>query len=140
MALLGIPSLPKGTAIETQDVMLRGEEGIEEVVITELRFRWVRDLSVMVDHFHWGDSPAYYECAIVCISGLGEFHRPRALHTDVRLSLTSRLDLERYPRFTTLAGNATSIRLFRLRSTEVSEGEQRSSKLRALSREPTPQP
>ena len=54
MALLGIPSLPKGAAIETQDVMLRGEEGIEEVVIRELRFRWVRDRSVMVDHINSG--------------------------------------------------------------------------------------
>ena len=39
MALLGIPSLPKGTAIETQDVMLRGEEGIKEVVIREPTFQ-----------------------------------------------------------------------------------------------------
>ena len=39
MLLLGIPSLPNGTAIETQDVMLRGEEGIEEVVIRDPTFQ-----------------------------------------------------------------------------------------------------
>ena len=39
MALLGIHSLPKGTAIETQDTMLRGEEGIEEVANSEPTFQ-----------------------------------------------------------------------------------------------------
>ena len=125
--------------------MLRGE--IEEVVIRELRFRWVRDLSVMVDHFNSGvtsiqdgGSPAYNECAIVYISGLDEFHRPRALHTNAQISLASRLDLEWYPWLATLAGNATLMRPFRPHSTEASEGVQRSSKHRALSRELTPQP
>ena len=94
-----------------------------------------------------GDSPPYYEissmegsgdtCAVICISGSGEFHRPRALYADAQIFLASRLDLKGYPQLATLAGNATSIRVFHLRCTETSEGEQRRSEYRALSQEST---
>ena len=81
-----------------------------------------------------GDSPPYYEissmegsgdtCAVICISGSGELHRPRALYTDAQIFLASGLDLKGHPQLATLAGSATSIRVFHLRSTEASEGEQ----------------
>ena len=62
---------------------------------------WVRGWPAMVGHVNSdvasiqdGDSPAYYECAIVHTSGPGVFRRPRALHTDTQISLASRPDLE----------------------------------------------
>ena len=87
-----------------------------------------------------GDSPSYYQCAIICISGPDEFHRPRTLHTDAQISLASRVDLEGYPRLAILAGNVTSIKPFHLRFTEASEGKQCYPKCHALSQESIPQP
>ena len=82
--------------------VVRDEEGIEEVVTREPTCSGqVRGWSVMVGHVNSdvasiqdGDSPAYYECAIVHTSGPGVFRRPRALHTDTQISLASRPDLE----------------------------------------------
>ena len=50
--------------------------------------------------------------------------RPFALHADAEISLASRLGLERYCWLANLVGNATSIRLFHLRSIEASKGKQ----------------
>ena len=87
-----------------------------------------------------GDSPPYYECAIVCISGSDGFYRPRALHADAQIFLASRLDLDGHPRLAALAGNTTSMRIFHRRSAEASEGERWCSNRRVVSQESIPQP
>jgi len=97
-----------------------------------------------------GDRSLYYEissmggsddtCAIVCISGSGAFYRPLALHIDAEVPSGPRLDLERYPQLASLAKNATSIRLFHLRSIETYESKLSFSDSRGISRKLTSQP
>jgi len=80
-----------------------------------------------------GEVSLYYEissmggsedtCAIICISSTGVFCRSLALDKSAEFSLGSRLDSDKYPQLASLAKNATSIRLFHLRSIGASEGE-----------------
>jgi len=65
-------------------------------------------------------------CAVICISGSGVSRTSFAPHTAAEIRPVSRLnlDLERYPRLNRLSTNATSIRLFHLRSIDPAEGEQ----------------
>ena len=79
-------------------------------------------------------------CAIVCISGSGAFHRPLALYIDAEVLSGPRLDLERYPQAASLAKNATSIRLFHLRSIETYERKLSFSDSRELSHKLNPSP
>ena len=147
---LGVPSLPKGAAIEKQAILhtgryvVRDDEGIEEGLAGEPTFHTGKRLTILLDHANWSvasmqdrDNSLYYEisfmegpgdaCAIICISGSGVFHRSFALHAVAETHLVSGLDLnlERYPRLNRLSTNATSIRLFHLRSMDAAEGEQR---------------
>lgn len=80
-----------------------------------------------------GDNSLYYEistmegsgdtCAIICICGSGGFRGPLTLHVDAKTSLVSVLGSVWHSRLASLVKDATSIRLFHLRSIEASEGE-----------------
>lgn len=61
-------------------------------------------------------------CAIICVSGSGTFRRLFTVLMYVEVFLASRRHLEGHPWFATLEKDATSIRLFHLRSIEVSKG------------------
>ena len=110
----------------------------------------MNDTELSVAPVMGGDRSLYYEissmegsddaCAIVCISGSGAFHRPLALYIDAEVLSGPRLDLERYPQAASLAKNATSIRLFHLRSIETYESKLSFSDSRELSHKLTSQP
>ena len=98
----------------------------------------------------YGGGSLYYEissmggsgdtCAIICISGTGAFRRPLALRISADISTGPRLDSEMYPRLASLAKNATSIRLFHLRSIGAFEGELRCTGFHETFHKSTSQP